>query len=36
MEMKTSVDYLSDRLTTVGERISELEYSAEKITQNIY
>lgn len=28
--------YLSDRLNRVRERIRELEYRAEKISQNIY
>lgn len=28
--------YLNNRCNPVGERISEIEYRAEKITQNIY
>lgn len=34
--MKNSIDYLSDKFNIVGERIHELEYRAEKITDSIY
>lgn len=34
IEMKSSVDYVSDIFNTVGERIIELEYRVEKISEN--
>lgn len=36
VEMKNSTHYWNNKFNPVGERIREIEYIAEKITQNIY